>query len=118
MDILIQFAIICIFSYVGEVINTTFSLPIPGSIIGLLLLFITLKLKLIKLNQIETIGTWLKQNLAFFFVPATVGIMAYFDILNASKTLIFVTMVGSTIFTYFISGVVSKQLQKKEHHHD
>ena len=118
MNILIQFAIICAFSYVGEVINISLSLPIPGSIIGLLLLFAALKLKLIKLNQIEAIGTWLKQNLAFFFVPATVGIMAYFDLLNASKTLIFVTMFGSTIITYFVSGAVAKQLQKKEHNHD
>ena len=39
MKLYVQFMIILVFSFLGEAISTIFHLPIPGSIIGLILLF-------------------------------------------------------------------------------
>ncbi|WP_019793015.1 CidA/LrgA family protein, partial [Streptococcus sobrinus] len=49
MKLYVQFMIILMFSLVGEIISTVFKLPVPGSIIGLILLFIALELKLVRL---------------------------------------------------------------------
>ncbi|MFX3972860.1 CidA/LrgA family protein, partial [Streptococcus suis] len=49
MKLYVQFMIILLFSFLGEAISTIFHLPIPGSIIGLILLFLALEFKLIRL---------------------------------------------------------------------
>ncbi len=54
MKLYVQFMIILVFSFLGEAISTIFHLPIPGSIIGLILLFLALEFKLIRLRHIHT----------------------------------------------------------------
>ncbi len=51
MKLYVQFMIILVFSFLGEAISTIFHLPIPGSIIGLILLFLALEFKLIRLRH-------------------------------------------------------------------
>ena len=55
MKLYVQFMIILVFSFLGEAISTIFHLPIPGSIIGLILLFLALEFKLIRLRHIHTV---------------------------------------------------------------
>lgn len=45
MKLYVQFMIILIFSLIGEAISTLLHLPVPGSIIGLVLLFLALEFK-------------------------------------------------------------------------
>lgn len=73
-----QLMFILLFSFVGEVISEVFNLPIPGSIIGMLLLFLALQFKLIRLRQIHDLGQFLLANMTILFLPAGVGIMAHF----------------------------------------
>ena len=42
----------------------------PASVIGLVLLFIALCTGIVKLEQVETVGTALTNNISFLFVPA------------------------------------------------
>ncbi len=116
MNILSQLFIILAFSYVGETITTLFHLPVPGSIVGLFLLFGALQTKLIKVKQIDESGSWLKNNMAFLFVPATVGIMPYFDIIQKSWIDITIVLIFSTLITYIITGVIAEFLNKKGVH--
>ncbi len=58
MKLYVQFMIILVFSFLGEAISTIFHLPIPGSIIGLILLFLALEFKLIRLRHIHTVGNF------------------------------------------------------------
>ncbi len=79
MKLYVQFMIILVFSFLGEAISTIFHLPIPGSIIGLILLFLALEFKLIRLRHIHTVGNFLLANMTILFLPAAVGIMERFD---------------------------------------
>lgn len=109
-----QFAIIAAFSYCGELIVNLTNIKIPGSMIGLVLFYLSLHFKLIRLEQVKETGDWLKQNLAFFFVPACVGIMAYFDILKTSWLMLSIIMIISTVITFYISGTLAQKLENKE----
>ena len=51
MKFLIQFLIIIAFSFAGELLHFLLPLPIPASIYGIILLFIALETKLIKVNS-------------------------------------------------------------------
>jgi holin-like protein len=74
---------ILLFSFLGEIISTGFRLPVPGSIIGMILLFLALHFKLIRLRQIHDLGQFLLGNMTILFLPASVGIMTQFNAILA-----------------------------------
>jgi len=82
MKLLRQFLIILIICFIGEVLSKVVHVPLPGSIIGMILLFICLFTGLIKLEMIEEISKFLIDHLAFFFIPSGVGLLAYVGILK------------------------------------
>lgn len=53
MKYVIQFSIILAFSFVGEILNRLIPLPVPASIYGLVLLFLFLEFKILKVEQIK-----------------------------------------------------------------
>jgi len=68
-------------SLLGEGISTIFHLPIPGSIIGLILLFLALEFKWLRLRHVNMVGNFLLANMTILFLPAAVGIMDKFHII-------------------------------------
>ncbi|WZU02206.1 CidA/LrgA family protein [Erysipelothrix sp. D19-032] len=75
------------------------------------MLFAALQFKLIKVSSVEMVGTWLKDNLAFFFVPVTVGIMIYFDVLQATWVEFVIILIISTLVTYVVSAYAATGVQ-------
>ncbi len=57
MKIVTQFLIILVFSFIGELLRYLIPLPIPASIYGLLLLFLALKKKWVKVDSIRAFRT-------------------------------------------------------------
>ena len=109
MTLVLQALIIFAFSFVGEYISTTFSLPIPGSVIGIALLFSALYFKVIQIKHVDTVGTWLKDHMALLFIPITVGLMEKFDIIGPHIVKLTLIMMASTAFTYIaVAWVVEK----------
>ncbi|MBQ5550192.1 MAG: CidA/LrgA family protein, partial [Bacteroidales bacterium] len=80
---LIQFIIIFGCLALGELIVWLTGIKFPSCIIGMILLTIFLKIKLIKYEWVNKISNFLLENLAFFFVPPSVALMKYFDIIKA-----------------------------------
>lgn len=80
--IILQIVFIYLFLLLGTAIKAVVSLPIPASMIGLLLLLLALKLGIVKLEWIEQGGNWLLAELMLFFVPSAVGIINYDEIFS------------------------------------
>ena len=114
MKILSQLLIIFTYSILGDFISKILPFPIPGSIIGLLLLFLSLKFNLIKLNRIEESGNWLKNNMGILFVPLSVGIMNYFELLSQYWFKVLVIMLISTTLTYLVAAKTAEYIIKGE----
>ncbi|KXT78588.1 Antiholin-like protein LrgA [Streptococcus sp. DD13] len=56
-------------------------LPVPGSIIGLVILFMALELKWLRMRQVNLVGNFLLANMTILFLPPAVGIMDKFDVI-------------------------------------
>lgn len=112
--IIIHIIILYIFSIVGTWLKDLFNLSVPGSVVGLLLLFILLMTNVIKLEWIEDGAQFLISNLVFFFIPATVGVMNYFDLFKGKGILLILVILISTILVMGISGLVSQYLVKNK----
>lgn len=106
VQIILLYAIYLAGSYVQEWLN----LPIPGSIIGLLLLFILLLCRVIPVSWIEKGSTTILFYLPLFFIPATVGVMNHLDLFAGKGLLLVVVVIVSTILTIAVAGHVSQWL--------
>lgn len=90
----------------GELIITLTHIPLPSSILGMLLLTLLLKLKVIRLEWGRSISDFLVTNIGFFFVPPGVAIMLYFDIIKAQFVPIVTASVVSTVLVLAVTGWV------------
>ncbi len=90
----------------GELIITLTHIPLPSSILGMLLLTLLLKLKVIRLEWVRSISDFLVTNIGFFFVPPGVAIMLYFDIIKAQFVPIVTASVISTVLVLAVTGWV------------
>lgn len=99
-----QLAIIIGCLAVGEFITWLTGISVPSSIIGMLLLTFLLKVKVIKLEWVETISNFLVKNMGFFFVPPGVALMLYFDIIGKEIVPIVLAMTLSTMLVLMVTG--------------
>lgn len=104
--ILLQLLIIFAFLAIGELVVWLTDVPIPSSIIGMLLLTVALQLRLVKLRQVEGVADFLVINLGFFFVPAGIGVMVHFDLIAKQWMPIVVASVVSIVVVLGVTGWV------------
>lgn len=109
---MIQIAIIFLFLAVGELVVWATGIPIPSSIIGMVLLAAALQCGAVKLRQVEGAANFLTSNLGFFFVPAGIGVMNCLDLIADQFTAIAVATIGSTICIIFVTGWVHQLTRK------
>lgn len=74
--VILQLAVIFAFLALGELVVWATGVAVPSSIIGMLLLTLSLRLGIVKLRQVEGVADFLVSNLGFFFVPAGVALMS------------------------------------------
>lgn len=96
----------------GELIVYLTGIQLPSSIIGMLLLTLSLKTGVIKLKWVQGISDFLVANLGFFFVPPGVALMLYFDIIKAEFMPIVVSTVVSTALVLIVTGWVHQLTRK------
>ncbi len=114
MNIIKQFGIILFMWLIGEVISKALSIPIPGSVIGMVLLFVCLCSGIMKVEMIEDLSVFILNNLAFFFVPMGVGLLAYLDILKANWLQILLIVILTTIIVLVVTGLTVQLLTGKK----
>lgn len=113
MKILSQIFILLAFNFLGELIASILPFTFPGSLIGLILLFISLVTKIIRPNQIKDLSTFLQSNMAFLFVPLCVGMMEYFDLIELHMLEIILVLFASTIITMIATALIAQRGSKK-----
>lgn len=112
--IILQVAGLYVLSTFGEFIAALLKLPIPGSIIGLLLLFAGLHFNIIPESYIKEGGGFLLVILPLFFIPATVGIVQYPEFLSIKGVMLIVIVVVSTFLTMIVAGRTSEWYERKK----
>lgn len=114
MKIIKQLSLIFLFSLIGEVLSILIAsfIAIPGSVIGLVLLFLALQLNVLKVEQVDEVGTWLTSNMGIFFVPAGVGLMTNFGVLADTWWQLLVIMVVTTILMMVFVGKVVQSVKE------
>ena len=113
MKLYVQLMIIFMISLVGEGISSAFHLPVPGSIIGLVLLFLALQFKLLRLRHISMVGNFLLANMTILFLPPAVGIMDKFQVIAPYLLPIILIVLGAIVLNVCVIAVVVQLIKTR-----
>ncbi|MBI5974428.1 antiholin-like murein hydrolase modulator LrgA [Staphylococcus canis] len=107
-----QVLVMGIVLFISKIIESFMPIPMPASVIGLVLLFILLCTGIVKLGQVESVGTALTNNIGFLFVPAGVSVVNSLGVLSQSPFLIIALIIVSTILLLVCTGFASQLIMK------
>lgn len=112
--IITQILILYVFYYIGVFIVELTRLPLPASIIGLLLLVFCLQMKWIKIEYIRDGAGFLIAFMTLFFIPPMIGIIEYPQLWSKDGLILIATVIVSTMLAIYITSVLSQKIEKKE----
>lgn len=114
MKLLRQLALILAIWAIGEYISSFLSniIIIPGSIIGMIILFVLLKSKVVKVDSIEELSNFFLDNMAIFFVPAGVSLISSLGLISSNILILAATILISTTLVMIVTAIVVEQMIK------
>jgi holin-like protein len=108
----LDLAVLLMFQFAGELIRAVTGLPIPGPVIGMMLLLIALLAKLPLPAGIHSTSRKLLAYLGLLFVPAGAGVVTRLPMIGAHWLPIVIAVVGSTVITMVMTAVVMRGLER------
>ncbi|MBH6920720.1 CidA/LrgA family protein [Clostridioides difficile] len=117
MKVFNQLVIILSIWVIGEYISSFIQgiILIPGSIVGMLLLFLLLQFKVLDLSSIENVSGFFLDNMAIFFIPAGVSLIKSLDLIREIVLVLLLVICLSTLIVMYTTGIiVEKMIKKKE----
>ena len=108
MNYIFQLSIILGVSFAGELLNTLLPLPVPASVYGLVIMFLLLCTKIVKLEQVEKVSEYLMAIMPLFFIEPTVGIMNSYGLVKGKIIPLFIACFLSFAAVVVITGSVSQ----------
>ncbi len=100
----LQIGILSLIFRAGQWSVARFHLPLPGNILGMLLLFGLLSLGLVRETWIQEGATLLTKHLAFFFIPIAVGLMEWGSLFRREGHWLLLALVVSTLAALLTTG--------------
>ncbi|UQD52069.1 murein hydrolase regulator LrgA [Bacillus methanolicus] len=114
LKFMIQLLVFIALNYAGSFIVEFFHLPIPGNVIGMILLFILLTAGIIRIDWIEEVSSFLIKHLGFFFIPISVGLMTLGRVFLSKGPALLIILIASAFIGMACSGLVVQTLLKRK----
>lgn len=99
-------ATLLLFQLAGEFISRATAIPVPGPVIGMVLLAGLLAVRGRVTDDLDAVASTILQHLSLLFVPAGVGLMLHFGRLRAEWEAIAAALVLSSILTLAVTAGV------------
>ncbi len=95
----------------GAILAELMHLPVPGSVIGMVLLTLLLLLKVADPERIADSANLLLENMSLLFVPAGVGLVLYGGVIGSNLIAILLSCMVSTFAVMAITAFVYRRLR-------
>ena len=122
MTFLNGITVLLLYQLVGEIAVLLLKIPIPGPVMGMVLLFITLVLRKNVGESLNSASSSILSHLSLLFVPAGVGVITHFDKIANEWLSISVALVLSTVVTMAATAAImlaiSRLLEKRSRQHE
>ncbi len=109
---LVQIGVVFLICIIGELISKLLPFAFPGSVIAMLVLFVLLFFGILKTEHIKDKTDFMLNNMAFFFIPSSVGIINYYsDIKSVIIPFVFICII-TTLITFLATAYTVKAVMK------
>lgn len=104
--------LLLVYQLAGEIIVRLLGVPIPGPVLGMVMLFITMMIRGRASESVEQASTALLSHLSLLFVPAGVGMMAHFGRIAEEWLPITLALLLSTVITMVATALIMQQTSR------
>ncbi len=105
---------ILLFQLIGEVVSRGLNLPVPGPVVGMLLLFAILRWRGGPPEALSNTAHGILSHLPLLFVPAGVGVMVHLPLLAREGAPLLAAIVVSTAITLLMTGLTVHWLRRRK----
>ena len=112
-DMLEYLTLVLACQLLGEFAVAGADIPVPGPVVGMVLLFVFLLIRGRVPRQLGQVADTLLSNLSLLFVPAGVGVMLHFELLGSDAVPLSVALVLSTLATIAVTAWVMVLLNRR-----
>lgn len=99
--------------FAGELLARGWAIPVPGPVLGMVILLIGLLINGRVPGSLRTAGEGLLRYLTLLFVPAGVGLMVHFELIRADFWTLILTLVVSTAITLAVTAKLLDRLARR-----
>lgn len=110
MKYIIQFLIIITITMVGEILKQIIPLPIPGNIYGLVILFLLLYLKVIKISDIKDVSNFLLEIMPIMYIGVAANLINLWTDLKQLIIALIIIIPVTTVLVFVSTGKISDYL--------
>ena len=111
-------ALVLLLQLAGEALVRALGIPIPGPVIGMLLLLIILIMRGGPPKPLKRLATGLLNHLSLLFIPAGAGVISYLALLADNWLPVLLTIVISTMLTIVVTAFTLKFLIRRLNRED
>jgi len=108
--------LILVCQLLGELVVGALALPVPGPVLGMLLLFMVLMVLGDVPEQLDKTANGLLRSMSLLFVPAGTGLMLHFQLLGEAILPLSFAVIVSTVATIVVTGRLMQWLGKERAH--
>lgn len=108
VNILMQILGLCAISFVSNVLSNALNIGIPGSILGIVLLFIMIEQRWLPIEKIELGANFLIAELLLFFIPSAIGVIQYQEVLKNDWAQLLLAIGASICLVVVFVGIVTE----------
>ena len=104
MKVITQCGFLCLVCLAGGYLSRLFPFPMPASVLSMLLLLVLLLFKTVDPASLAETTDVLLGNMAFFFLPSGVGILAHLETFRRDVLALLVICCLTTLLTFAASA--------------
>jgi holin-like protein len=111
--LLAALALLLLFLALGTLAADAARLPIPGSVVGMVLLTAALRAGIVRTTWVRPAADLLLRHMGLLFVPPGVAVMVHVDLIRAEWPAILVGSAVSTVAVLLVVGGVQQRLERR-----
>lgn len=106
--------IILLFYFLGQSISYLMDGFVPGNIIGMILLFLSLNFKVINPDKVSDVANAFTKNMAIFFIPAGAGLLGSYGLISQFWMSILIVCSVSTVLVIAVVAIIQQKMEKRK----
>jgi holin-like protein len=105
--------ILLAFLYAGNAVSALLHLPVPGSVLGMVMLAAALHLGIVGPAWVRPAAELLIRHMSLLFIPAGVGVMVYFGLIRREWLPLVAGSVVGLVAVMLVVGLLLQRMERR-----